>query len=201
MLVVLAAGLGLLAAAVSNEGPQVWWWMAGGLLTLVGGVRWAIWIAFWIRYPTREARQAHRERVATELATLLRERDQERRRERQWQRKQTPSRERDTTPAHRAIEYRDEVLRYGVDGTAVITGVGDADYGNEYRRLAYLELEVCIGDAPGYPVRTGAYVSLITSGSVAPGRRLAVKVDPADAQRVAVDWDRTLRPPGPTPAG
>jgi hypothetical protein len=34
-----------------------------------------------------------------------------------------------------------------------------------------------------------------SSGSIAPGWELVVKVDPKDPQRVAVDWERSLRLP------
>ena len=57
-----------------------------------------------------------------------------------------------------------------------------------------LDLDVTLGDAPAYRARTGEYLTRARCGSVAPGRRLIVKVHPDDPQRIAVDWWQSLRP-------
>lgn len=95
--------------------------------------------------------------------------------------------------ADRATRGKDEVLCSGVDGTAVVTFLADGHRGNEFKHLVYLELDVTVGDADTYQVRTGEYLTAASSGSVSPGRKLIVKVDPKDPQRVAVDWEWSLR--------
>ena len=86
-----------------------------------------------------------------------------------------------------------DVLRRGFDATAIVTFLADGGRGNEFHQLVYLELEVFVDGRPPYGVRTGEYLTAASAGSVAPGRELVVKVDPQDAQRVAVDWERSLR--------
>jgi hypothetical protein len=96
--------------------------------------------------------------------------------------------------ADRARKHRREVLRNGVDGSAVVTFLADAELSDETNHpLVYLELRVTVPGWPTYDVRTGENLSAAAAGSVAPGRELVVKVDPADAQRVAVDWEQSLR--------
>ena len=50
-----------------------------------------------------------------------------------------------------------------------------------------------IGTAAPYDVCTGEDVGVGAIGSVAVGRELVVRVDPADRERVAVDWDQSLQ--------
>jgi hypothetical protein len=86
------------------------------------------------------------------------------------------------------------VLRDGADTSAVVTFVADGHRANEFRQLVYLELQVTPpGGGEPYEVRTGEFVNAASAGSLTPGRKLWVKVGPADPQRVAVDWDRSLR--------
>jgi hypothetical protein len=92
-----------------------------------------------------------------------------------------------------STKYKREVLRTGVEGRAVITAIGDLGVGNEFRHLIYLELEVSLGAAAPYDVRTGEDVGAAAIGSVAVGRDLVVRVDQTDRERVAVDWDQSLR--------
>ncbi|MFW6092083.1 MAG: hypothetical protein ACODAF_09370, partial [Actinomycetota bacterium] len=95
--------------------------------------------------------------------------------------------------AHRATKHKKAVLRSGTDATAVVTFLADGHRANEYRHLVYLELEVHPPDQTPYHVKTGEYLNAASAGSVAPGKELRVKVDPDDPQRVAVDWERSLR--------
>jgi hypothetical protein len=95
--------------------------------------------------------------------------------------------------ARDATRHKKQVLKTGVDGTAIITFLADGNAGNEFRHLVYLELSVAVGGAPPYDVRTGEWLNAASTGSVAPGRELVVKVDPAVPTRVAVDWERSLR--------
>ncbi len=57
----------------------------------------------------------------------------------------------------------------------------------------HLELDVTVPGSATYQVKTGEYLTAASTGSVAPGRRLRVNVLPDDPQRVAVDWERSLR--------
>jgi hypothetical protein len=95
--------------------------------------------------------------------------------------------------AKESIKYKREVAHAGTEGRAVITGITDLGYGDETRWLVQLELEVTVGVRPPYPVSTGEYVGIASAGSVAVGRELVVRVDHADPQRVAVDWEQSLR--------
>jgi len=165
-------GLALLAAAVTSEAPPTWWWVAGVLSTLVGGSFVEEWLRFRLRYRTPEARREYLERFLEGAS------------------QQEPGRAR---LAHQAIKHKKAVLRSGIDGTAVVTFLADGHRGNEVQHLLYLEFDVRIGDGAPYPVRTGEYLTAASSGTVCPGRELAVKVDPQNPQHVAVDWERSLR--------
>jgi hypothetical protein len=90
-------------------------------------------------------------------------------------------------------KYKREVIRTGTEGRAVITAIKDLGHGDETRRLVYLELEVTVGAGAPYAVSTGEHVGIVSAGSVAVGRELVVRVDPSDPQRVAVDWEQSLR--------
>jgi hypothetical protein len=103
----------------------------------------------------------------------------------------------------RTAKDKGEVLRTGADARAVITTVEDTRNTDEdLGRLVYLELEVTVGADRPYGMRTGEYVrSVVSAGkrpgiwvtSLAVGRELSVRVDPANRQRVAVDWEKSAR--------
>lgn len=95
--------------------------------------------------------------------------------------------------AKESTKYKREVLRTGVPGRAIITAIGALGVGNEFEHLIHLELEVAVGAEAPYEVRTGENVSVAAIGSVAVGRELSVRVDQTDRQRVAVDWEQSLR--------
>lgn len=95
--------------------------------------------------------------------------------------------------AYKATKYKKDVLRSGVDGTATINALAEGGRANEYRTLVYLELMVSVPGTEPYEVKTGEFITPVSAGSVAPGRELVVKVDPADGSRVAVDWDESLK--------
>jgi hypothetical protein len=169
------AGVGLLVTAARSEDPPGWWWAAGIPLTAVCGTLAGIWIFFRLRYRSREQRQQ-----AFELIEQRRD--------------STGLPLQRSRLAHRATKHKRAVLRSGTDATAVVTFLADGRRANEYRQLVYLELDVQLPDGRSpYQVRTGEYLNAASAGSVSPGRELRVKVDPADPQRVAVDWERSLR--------
>lgn len=92
-----------------------------------------------------------------------------------------------------ATKYKKDVLRTGVEGTALITALEYGGRSSSSQSLVYFEMSVTVPGKEPYDVATGEYVTMASAGSVAPGRELVVKVDPNDGSRVAVDWDRTLR--------
>ena len=170
----LLSGAALMLLPVLVDGVGYLPWIFGVPLVLVFGYILVGGVIFRLRHPDAEERARLRERLL------------------------------DTSPdrgdtlarrylAGRAVRGKDRVLRSGTAGTALVTLVADGHQGNELQSLVYLELDVTVGDAAPYRVRTGEYLTAASAGSVAPGRSLAVRVDPTDPQRVAVDWDRSLR--------
>ncbi len=94
--------------------------------------------------------------------------------------------------AYKAAKGKDRLLNTGIDGTAVVRYAADVRMGRgDDERVVYLELDVTVGDKPVYQVRTGEFVTTISSSLISPGRRLAVKVDPSDPRLVAIDSDRS----------
>ncbi len=178
--------VGLVLLALAAQGGRPWLWPIGAVLTLMGGVFTEEWIRFRVKYPTAEAREAYRDRAIEQY--------QQRIEALNAGGSQTEGRAERNKIAHLAAKDRARVLRTGVDGTAVIVFLADANRGNEFEQLVYLELDVRTGggSAP-YRVRTGEYLTAASTGSAVPGRELVVKVDPADPQRVAVDWEKSLR--------
>ncbi len=175
----LLAGLGLLAAAAAQDEPPLGLWITGGLLTAFFGYCVGSAVVFRLRNPTPEARAAAREEVLARRDSFLAS-------------SQQGAAGRGTL-AYKATKTKADVLRTGVPGTAVITFIADGGRGNEFRQLVYLELDVSVDGAAPYQVRTGEFLTAASTGTVTPGRELVVKVDPADRQRVAVDWEESLR--------
>ncbi|MAT07355.1 MAG: hypothetical protein CL424_20200 [Acidimicrobiaceae bacterium] len=95
--------------------------------------------------------------------------------------------------AHRAAKQSRKVLATGRSAEALVTFLADGGRANEFHSLVYLELEVHPDGAEPYEAQTGEYVTAAAAGTLQPGAVLDVKVDPADQQRVAVDWDASLR--------
>jgi hypothetical protein len=175
--VVYAGALGgvvlLLAAALVPDAPR-WWWVLGGVVLVLLGPLAVLGLHFRLRHRTPAARQEAIDRLGARAAVTQALVDR-------------------SDLAHRATKGKAQVLRDGVEATAVVTFLADGGRANEFRQLVYLELEVTVAGQPPYAVRTGEHLNAASSGSVAPGRTLHVRVDPADPQRVAVDWERSLR--------
>lgn len=174
----LALGVVLLVAPVVVPGASFALWVpAIPLVGLFGYmVGWGIW--FRLKYRTKEERERYREQ-------LLSGEHGNRQAARGFM-------------ADKATKDKDAVLRTGVEGLAVITLIADGHIRRGHSDLVYLELDVMLQDGPVYQVRTGEYLSAAAVGTVRPGATLIVKVDPADPQRVAVDWDQCLRLPPPS---
>jgi hypothetical protein len=168
-------GVGLVAAAVWADDPARWWWWVGIPLVVLFGPLAAVWVGMRLRYRSKEEREAYFAQLEGRRKEVGRPLDRSR-------------------LAYRATRHKKAVLRSGVDATAVVTFLADGLRANEFQQLAYLELEVTPpGGGEPYQVQTGEFLTAASAGSVSPGSDLWVKVDPADPQRVAVDWEQTLR--------
>jgi hypothetical protein len=169
-----AAGVALVVAAVRSDDPPQWWWWVGISLATLFGALVSVWLRLRLRFRSKAERQAYIAEVQQRRKELGRPLDRSR-------------------LAYRATRHKKAVLRSGVDAIAVVTFVADGMRANEFHQLVYLELEVTPDGGEPYQVRTGEFVTAASAGSVSPGSDLWVKVDPADPQRVAVDWEQTLR--------
>lgn len=167
------AGITLVVAAALTETPTWYWWLGSPLAVVCGGLA-SMGIRFRLRHRTLEERRQALAELAARKETLGEPLER-------------------STLAHRETKHKKRVLRTGVDADAVITFLADGKRGDDFKRLVYLELDVTIPGSAPYPVKTGEYLTAASTGSVAPGRRLRVKVLPDEPQRVAVDWERSLR--------
>jgi hypothetical protein len=166
-----AAGVALVASRVVGDDPPGLWWI-GIVLLVVFGIPAVIGLRLALLPAERRAAHIARARARNAESSL------------NTQRLKT---------ARAAVKQQRAVLRTGVDGTAIVVFLADAGAAEEGRQLVYLELRVTVPGAPPYDVRTGVHLTAASAGSVAPGRELVVKVDPASPDRVAVDWERSLR--------
>lgn len=169
----LAVGLGLLAWAATSPSPPVAVWIVGGLLTAFFGYHVSTAVAFRLRYRTPEERDAARERLLMGADGHARE-------------------EARGVLAKQSAKRAPEVLRTGRPATAVVVFAADCHREDPTRTLVYLELDVSAHGARPRRVRAGDWVSRTTMAALVPGVTLEVKVDTAEPDRVAVDWERTL---------
>jgi len=78
----------------------------------------------------------------------------------------------------------------GVAGQATITGLTQTGvYVNRNPQVA-MDLMVNVPGRAPYPVQHREFVPMIVLGRLTNGAPLSVKVDPANPQRLAVDWSR-----------
>ena len=90
--------------------------------------------------------------------------------------------------AGRRAAGTDRVLAAGIPGQATITGLTQTGmYLNEQPRIKMNLLVTLPGRAP-YTVEHSEFVPLILLSRLTNGSPLAVRVDPANPQKVAVDW-------------
>jgi hypothetical protein len=164
-------GIVLVVLGITSDDPPALWWL-GFPLAVVCAPLAVLGMRFRMRSPEERQRYVDglRARAAANESTANRRK-----------------------VARDATRHKKQVLQTGMDGTAIVTFLADANAGDESRHLVYLELRVAVGGAPPYEVRTGEWLTPASTGSVAPGRELVVKVDPASPERVAVDWERSLR--------
>lgn len=167
------AGIALVVTAALTDTPAWYWWVGAPLAVVCGGFAW-MGIRFRLRHRTPEERQQALAELAGRRETLGEPLER-------------------SSLAHGETKHKKRVLRDGIDAEAVITFLADGKRGDDFERLVYLELDVTLPGAVTYQVKTGEYLTAASTGSVAPGRRLRVKVLPDEPQRVAVDWERSLR--------
>ncbi|MPZ00315.1 MAG: hypothetical protein GEU97_20490 [Actinophytocola sp.] len=168
------AGIGLIVAAVTTDDAPTWWWWTGVPLAVVCGGLVSMWLRFRLRHRSPEERHQALAELAERKATVGAPLER-------------------STFAHRETKHKKHVLRSGIDAEAVVTFLADGKRGTEFEHLVYLELDVTVPGSATYQVRTGEYLTAASTGTVAPGRTLRVKVLPEEPQRVAVDWERSLR--------
>lgn len=167
-----AVGVALVAMWASGDDAPLWWLIVGLVLLALFFPLLLMGIRYWTMSPDERER-----RLGTATAERQRLRGKLDR----------------TTFAHRAAKGKRHVLASGLPAEALVTFLADGGRANEFRALVYIELEVHRDGAEPYEARTGEYVTAASSGTLEPGAVLQVKVDPTDPQRVAVDWEASLR--------
>jgi len=89
---------------------------------------------------------------------------------------------------NRGASGTDDVLATGVSGTATLTGVTQTGmYLNDQPRIKMDMLVQLPGQVP-YATEHSEFVPLILLARVSPGATLPVKVNPAQPQKVVIDW-------------
>ncbi|MGE0424506.1 MAG: hypothetical protein AB7O88_19760 [Reyranellaceae bacterium] len=84
----------------------------------------------------------------------------------------------------------DALLRTGIAGTATVLSLRDTGTTiNRVHAVVELGLLVAIPGRAPYQARAETMVARMNWGSVQPGMQLSVRVDPADATRIAIDWN------------
>jgi hypothetical protein len=96
------------------------------------------------------------------------------------------------------------LLKDGVLGTGLVSAIRDTHiaFGPQAFNEPVVEvaMQVTLPDRPPYPVTIQQRVPHLVVGTVVPGASLAVRVDPADTQRVAIDFDHQMDPGGSAPS-
>jgi hypothetical protein len=99
------------------------------------------------------------------------------------------------------------LLSRGVPATAVIEQMRDAGVIFNHSPVVRFSLKVT-HEARDYPAEVQQAVPRLLAGAVLPGSRVAVRVDPAESTRVAIDWSQAPTPSrvptasaAPEPAG
>lgn len=88
----------------------------------------------------------------------------------------------------RSAGAADRIGRSGIAGQATITGLTQTGMYLNQNPQVEMELLVQLPDRPAYAARRKEFVPLILLGRLSSGAPLPVKVDPADPQKVVIDW-------------
>lgn len=89
----------------------------------------------------------------------------------------------------KAAVEADRIRTQGVAGTATITGMRQTGVTLNEQPQVELQLSVTTSMHGAYPVTVKEYVPLMMLGTLSSGRPLPVKVDPANPQRVIIEWE------------
>lgn len=82
------------------------------------------------------------------------------------------------------------LLRSGIPGTATVLSLRDTGTTiNRVNAVVELGLQVAIPGRAPYQVKIETMIGRMNWGSVQPGAQLAVRVDPANARHIAIDWN------------
>jgi hypothetical protein len=96
----------------------------------------------------------------------------------------------------RAFADAQRLKSQGVPGQATITGMRQTGvYVNEQPQIE-LQLRVQTEMHGPYDVTVKEYVPLMLLGTLSSGRPLPVKVDPANPQRLVIEWENAMSTPG-----
>jgi hypothetical protein len=83
-----------------------------------------------------------------------------------------------------------QLLATGLPGEATVTGLrqtGVSMNRGQYMQIG-MQLSISVQGRPPYAVQHTEFVPMIMVGRLSTGAPLAVKVDPANPQRIAIDW-------------
>lgn len=83
-------------------------------------------------------------------------------------------------------------LANGEPGTATIVSAAQTGAQINFNPVVHFELLVTRAGAPPYPATAEVIVPQIYLARAQPGAVVAVKIDPADASKVAVDWNQPV---------
>ena len=97
----------------------------------------------------------------------------------------------------RAAIEAERIRTQGVAGTAGITGMRQTGVTLNEQPQVELQLQVTTDMHGAYPVTVKEYVPLMMLGALSSGRPLPVKVDPANPQRVIIEWENAGGMGGP----
>ncbi len=89
----------------------------------------------------------------------------------------------------RAAAEAERIKAQAVAGTATITGMRQTGVTLNEQPQIELHLQVSTETHGAYPVSVKEYVPLMMLGVLSSGRPLPVKVDPANPQRVIIEWE------------
>ncbi len=82
----------------------------------------------------------------------------------------------------------DQILTGGIAGTAEIMALTQTGMQLNHQPQVSMDLRITLPDRPPYAATRREFVPLILLGRLTSGQPLAVRVDPADPQKVVIDW-------------
>ena len=103
--------------------------------------------------------------------------------------------------SRRSAAEAQRIVRSGLSGTAQVTSLSQTGMTLNDQPQIDMELLVAVPGRAPYTARRKEFVPLILLGRLGSGMPLPVKVDPADPQRVIIDWQASGTAPVAAPAG